>query len=342
MPKICYTNKRFPAHYKAIIAQAVQILEEYRKLGFTRGLTLRQLYYQFVARDWLPNKQKVYKSLGNIIAQARLCGMIDWYDIEDRTRFLRGIDHYDGFDDAMRRAAADYRIDLWKNQLYRPEVWIEKDALIGVFEDVCVELDIPFFSCRGYTSLSEMWRASMRLRGYVADGKRPLILHFGDHDPSGIDMSRDIFDRIQKTFMTPLEMRRLALTMEQIEEYEPPPNPAKVTDSRYQSYVEKFGTESWELDALDPRQFRVLIEKVWDEVCDKPTWDHDKKEEARTKQLIVEAPEDLERLKVLSKDHHKLVREHRDLQDKLKETEHKLGDVMTENIALKSRKRKKD
>lgn len=338
--KLCYTTKRFSEHHKSIIRQAQAILEEYKGLGFTQGLTLRQLYYQFVARDLLPNKQKVYKRLGEVIGQARLCGLISWEDIEDRTRYLRGVGHYSDIGDAMKKVADRYRVDMWENQKYRPEVWIEKDALLGVFESVCIELDIPFFSCRGYTSLSEVWRASMRLRGYIKEGKQPLILHFGDHDPSGIDMSRDIFDRLRDTFKTPLEFRRLALTMEQIEEYEPPPNPAKVTDSRYKSYVEKFGDESWELDALDPRQFRLLIEKVWGEICDKPTWDRDKRAEEATIEQIRAVPGLLEEVPKLSKRCQDLSQqleeekaEHTACRDRLVEVEKEIG-------VLKSKRKK--
>ena len=142
--------------------------------------------------------------------------------------------------------------------------WIEKDALIGVIEGVCQDLDVDFFSCRGYTSQSEMWVAAMRLKGYWENySQEPLVLHFGDHDPSGIDMSRDIQDRLQEFSFGPdghkIELRRLALNMPQVEKYTPPPNPAKITDSRSDGYIAKYGSKSWELDALEPRVIADLI-----------------------------------------------------------------------------------
>jgi len=154
--------------------------------------------------------------------------------------------------------ARQFRIDKWATQPRRIEVWIEKDALVGVIEGVCTELDVPYFSCRGYTSQSEMWVGAQRLAAHWRKAKQnPLILHFGDHDPSGIDMTRDIQARLQEfSFGTaghPLELRRLALNMDQVELYGPPPNPAKLTDSRCEAYMEEHGNESWELDALEPR-----------------------------------------------------------------------------------------
>lgn len=310
--KICYTPKKFSKGHWNTIQRANQILEDYAAQGFT--LTLRQLYYQFVARGYIPNRQKSYKRLGSIIGDARLAGKIDWEHMEDRTRNLQKLQHFSGPQDALNKLVSWYHIDLWQRQSYRPEVWIEKDALAGVIARVCEENDVPYFSCRGYTSLSEMWKASLRLREYMRDGQTPYIIHFGDHDPSGIDMSRDITDRLQKTFIADCEFKRVALNMDQIEEYAPPPNPAKVTDSRYRVYVQNYGDESWELDALDPPKFRELIEGELATIRDDRIWNEDNKEKeivrkkllqisneweniASNKSQLLEATEELERLR---------------------------------------------
>lgn len=284
--KKCYVPKRFRGKSNKIIRQANTILDEYAAQGFI--LTLRQLFYQFVARDLIPNRQKSYKRLGDIIGDARLAGRIDWEYLEDRTRNLASLQHFGGPEDALAKLASWYHVDMWENQKYRPEVWIEKDALVGVIERVCQENDVPFFSCRGYTSLSEMWRASLRLTRYTQQEQMPYIIHLGDHDPSGMDMSRDIFDRINFTFQAGLEFKRVALNMDQIEQYKPPPNPAKTTDSRYNAYIAQYGTESWELDALDPPKFRELIEHELATVVDTLQWKKDAKEKARVKQVLVD------------------------------------------------------
>lgn len=257
MPKIAYTSKRFSAESLEVIATAEQICRDYAAQGF--DLTLRQLYYQFVARDILPNSQKSYKRLGSIVNDARLAGMIDWYHITDRTRNLRSLAHWDSPQQIIDAVAAQYRTDRWANQTHPVEVWIEKDALVGVVATTCNRLDVPFFSCRGYTSQSEIWGAGQRLGRYSDRGQEPIIIHLGDHDPSGIDMTRDIEDRLD-LFGARAQVIRIALNYDQVERYGPPPNPAKLTDSRAVGYIERHGYSSWELDALDPATLSALIE----------------------------------------------------------------------------------
>ena len=172
----------------------------------------------------------------------------------------------------MRSAAYSFAIDKWADQDYRPEVWIEKDALVGVIEGVCKTLDIDFFSCRGYTSQSEMWSVGRRLERYYLEGQMPVVIHLGDHDPSGIDMTRDIGDRLD-LFSGAAEVKRIALNIEQIELYNPPPNPTKVTDSRATSYISRYGSSSWELDALEPTVIAAAIEQTVLSYRDEARWE---------------------------------------------------------------------
>jgi len=269
MPKIAYLDKRFNASSREIIRKANAIIEEYAQQGF--DLTLRQLFYQFVSRDFLKNSQKEYKRLGQIISDARLAGLVDWEAITDRTRNLRGLSHWDNPEEIIRSASESFRLDKWADQKFRPEVWIEKDALAGVFEGVCQSLDVPYFSCRGYTSQSEMWAAAQRMLRWKKAGQTPVVFHFGDHDPSGKDMTRDIVDRLT-LFMGGIKLERLALNMDQIEQYNPPPNPAKLTDTRAEAYIAEFGAESWELDALDPKVLAALVQAAVKSVRDEKAW----------------------------------------------------------------------
>jgi len=291
MPKICYVQKRFSTGSKSIINKANEIIDEYVAQGF--DLTLRQIYYQFVARDILPNSLKSYKNLGSIINDARLAGLIDWLRITDRTRNLRGNSHWETPDDVIRAAADSYRIDMWAKQDYRPEVWIEKDALVGVIEGVCSELDVPYFSCRGYTSQSEMWIGARRMEHWIktknpAKSQIPIVFHFGDHDPSGKDMTRDIKDRLE-LFMGGVRLERLALNMDQIDQYHPPPNPAKTTDARAEAYIAEFGEDSWELDALEPGVIVDLIRTHIERLQDKDQWQTDLDRHQSEKALLTQA-----------------------------------------------------
>lgn len=269
---IQYTPKRFGSAALATIASANQIIEEYQAQGF--DLTLRQLYYQFVSRDLIPNSQKEYKKLGEVISSARLAGLVSWEAIVDRTRNLQKNAHWNSPSEIVRACVNQYRIDKWAEQSTRVEVWIEKDALIGVIESICGDLDVSYFSCRGYTSQSEMWSAAQRLIGYRDQGQDVVIIHLGDHDPSGKDMTRDIQDRLN-LFMRDdgPTVERIALNMDQVRKYNPPPNPAKITDSRAHGYIREFGSKSWELDALDPNVLRDLIESTVLEHRDVDAWE---------------------------------------------------------------------
>lgn len=285
MPKRCYVPRNFSAATTQVIEQANAIIDRYAAQGFS--LTLRQLYYQFVANDLLPNKQSEYKRLGSIINDARLAGHIDWLAIVDRTRELRSLSHWEDPATIVDAVADQYRTDKWKGQPYRIEVWIEKDALVGVFERICNELDVPVLSCRGYTSQSEMWVAAQRIRRYTHEtkAKEVIVLHFGDHDPSGIDMTRDITERLA-LFGAPMEMRRLALNMDQVQQYGPPPNPAKETDSRFAGYIQTYGHESWELDALEPTVLADLVRTEVMALRDATAWRAAEAVEAAQKKLL--------------------------------------------------------
>lgn len=266
----CYTPKRFSDDVRDMIGQANDILADYRRRGYV--LTLRQLYYQFVARGLFANDQRNYSKLGSAISDGRLAGLVDWEAIEDHTRNLQGLETYEDPTAVLAAARASYRRDLWATQEWRPEVWIEKDALTGVVAGICNRLRVDFFACRGYNSQSEQWRAGMRFAEYVRKGQRPIVFHIGDHDPSGMDMTRDNQDRLTLFAGVPVLVVRLALNMSQIEELNPPPNPAKVTDSRFAAYQAEYGDESWELDALPPEYIEKLIADNVAKVRDEAAW----------------------------------------------------------------------
>lgn len=281
MPKICYRHKKFSSERLGKIAKANAIIAEYAAKGFE--LTLRQLYYQFVARAYIDNNMREYKNLGEVINDARLAGKVDWYAIVDLTRELTSLPHWNDPADAINAITSQYRIDKWAEQPYRVEVWIEKDAVSNIVAPICRRLDVPYFSCRGYTSQSEMWKAAQRLRRYANEGQVPLIVHLGDHDPSGKDMTRDITDRLNEFATREIKVERVALNMDQIEEYGPPPNPAKLTDSRATAYIQEFGDESWELDALTPEVMTALIESAVDAVRDEDKWEESVEREEEEK-----------------------------------------------------------
>jgi len=289
--KIEYINQRFNASSVKIIDAANKIIEEYSGQGYS--LTLRQLYYQFVSRDLIANKQTEYKRMGQVINNARLAGLIDWNAIIDRTRSLKSLSHWDHPREIVSSCASQFAMDKWEGQDYRVEVWIEKDALVGVIDAACQKWDVPYFSCRGYTSQSEMWRASQRHLGHESNNQGVVIIHLGDHDPSGMDMTRDVDDRLI-TFGTSTKIKRIALNIGQVKKYNPPPNPTKITDSRSRPYMRKFGKKSWELDALEPKVISKLIEKNILKYLDTDMFEEVKEQEAAHRETLEEIACDMD------------------------------------------------
>lgn len=286
MPKVFYQDRKFGAKALAIIETANEICADYMAQGYT--LTLRQLYYQFVARDLSPNTMQDYKRIGSIINDARLAGLIDWEAIEDRTRNLESLSTWNSPKDILGAVAQQFRYDWWDSQPVRIEVWVEKEALVGVIERVANRYRVPYFACRGYASQSELWRAGQRFDDYSNNRGQPVkVLHLGDHDPSGMDMTRDNEDRL-KLFSNgaDIEVQRLALNTDQVRKYKPPPNPAKLTDSRATGYIKQFGNKSWELDALDPKVIDDLISAQIEAYIDQDDWAESKDREDKARARI--------------------------------------------------------
>lgn len=291
MARECFVPKVFTLAHRAVIRQANEIISEYADQGF-KVLTVRQIYYQFVSRDYIPNTIQSYKRLASILNDARLAGLIDWDSIGDNTRNLESPASWDAPTDIMDAVARQFRLDPWEKQDARIEVWIEKDALTGVIEPVCRRYRVPYFACRGYTSQSEAYAAGKRLAEYARAGQRVLVLHLGDHDPSGLNMTDDNAARLAMLGgldSSEFEFRRIALNMDQVERYNPPPNPAKTTDSRAlgeDGYVARFGYSSWELDALSPSVIASLIEAEITPEIDQERWDAVMADEERDRELL--------------------------------------------------------
>lgn len=257
--KIKYKEINFRKSSLDRIDEINAVIDEYCRAGYS--LTLRQCYYQLVARNLIPNSEKSYKNTGALINDARLAGLIDWDAIVDRGREYHGGSW--GFENPMsavkiylKSAVENYHLDKWENQENYVEVWVEKDALSDVVGKACNDLKVAYFACKGFNSQSAMWEAAQR---FIRKRDRKIhLLYLGDHDPSGIDMTRDVADRL-KLFGAQVEVNRLALNMEQIKEFQPPPNYAKIKDTRYKSYIAKFGEHCWELDSLEPQIIHKLI-----------------------------------------------------------------------------------
>lgn len=274
--KQAFENKASGPERLGRIRQVVAIAEDYASDGLT--LTVRQLYYQLVSKGLIENTVRSYKNTVDVVKDARMLGYMDWRHIEDRGRTTEWAGHWDSPADILDTCARSFRIDLWRRQKVHCEVMVEKDALSGVLHPVCRDLDVRCTANKGYSSLSAFYEIGQRLREKRDDDKNLLVLYLGDHDPSGIDMTRDVEDRLtQFAELEPgeLEVRRLALNMDQVRLYDPPENPAKETDSRAAAYIKRFGPSSWELDALDAKVLAELVRAEVLSVRDDDLWDED-------------------------------------------------------------------
>lgn len=282
-----YITKRFTPKVQEMITLCDGIVNEYSAQGYK--LTVRQIYYQLVARGHVENTVRSYENVQAMLNNARLAGLIDWDAIEDRTREITERGHWTSGASILRACEQSYHEDMWQDQDTRVFVIVEKEALAGVLERACREWDVPLLAARGYPSATTL-RDLAKTR-IMRASQRIVILHLGDHDPSGIDMSRDLVERLTlfSRERVSIDFRRLALNMDQVDEQQPPPNPAKVTDSRYEQYRREYGDESWELDALAPSYLHSLVADEVQKMIDWDAW-------RATEQRIQEVKERLGRM----------------------------------------------
>lgn len=324
-----------------------EVVNEYIMMGIK--LTNRQLYYQLVGRDYIPNADEVYKRICTFLTDSRYGGLIDWEAIEDKDRIPEKHAEWENINSLVDSAISSYRLPRWEDQDYYVELYCEKKAGISVLQPIANKWHIYFGFNKGYSSASAMYDLAKRIEEQIDEGKKAVILYFGDHDPSGLDMVRDITDRITEFLIGSkalqekyyslehekqgevaddlrdkydygdinelyindpngepgkyfdcakayvydlleenLEIVPVALTMEQIEKYSPPPNPAKITDPRAKKYIEEFGKVSWELDSLNALELRKIAEKSVLKYLNKIKYDAWIEREKKEKQALID------------------------------------------------------
>ena len=271
--------------YNKVVEFVNQILSQYTIL-----LTLRQIFYRLVANYDYPNKKSAYIQLSKQLVKARERKHIDGTRIEDRSRGFLGGDH--GFSNPkdflnlqikeFLSSPEYYHRNMWAVQPEFVIVWIEKDALSRVVSTVAKEFNVITCPSRGYASYTYVMEALAML----PEEKEITVLHFADHDPSGLDMTRDLEARISEYSELDVTVERVALNYDQVQYYELPPNPAKHADPRAEEYVTIYGNECWELDAIDPDEHQRLVFVSILEHIDTKIWDKTIDEEAKETQWL--------------------------------------------------------
>lgn len=253
-----------------IIQNAKDILSNYED----GVLTIRGLHYQLVSRG-MTNDIQHYKRVVAATGEARWRGEISFNAFSDRDRYLACETEAQPYDyDAkvlmakqqVRAWMSNYYLNRWENQTYYPEVFIEKKALEGVFVKPCERHGIALGACKGYPSLTFLHDATKRFTEARDRGQKPIIIYFGDYDPSGEDIPRALAENIKSLGCQEIEMRRVALNEWQVIDWKLPPAPTKVTDSRSAKWD---GLGQVELDAVKPETLTSLLEaevrKLFDE-----------------------------------------------------------------------------
>lgn len=276
-----------------MIQEVTGIIGEY-----TTRLTVRQVYYRLVAKHLIENKVSQYQRVVKVLRDARISGEIPFRAIEDRTRsFLGGDRSYSNEDDyfnnwlyTFRTIHEDYELPRWYNQEEYVEVWIEKQALAGVFDQITQRKNVVLAPCRGYPSITYLYEAAQRLKRIDKD---LTILYFGDFDPSGVDIFRSIEANMRKIFGVSAEFKKIAITPEQIEKYDIPPMPTKTSDPRSANYIAEYGdVSSVELDAIEPDDLQELISSAidghFDESIHNEVIEQRDESRARIKEKVIE------------------------------------------------------
>lgn len=271
---------------KWITDKSIEIISEYEK----GELTIRGLHYQLVSIG-MTNSQKHYKRVVAAMIEARWAGLVDFDAFSDHDRSMIGKTEYEETDlyssvengkEAIQGWMDIYYKNRWENQPYYPEIFIEKKALQGVFQSVCRKNDIALGACKGYPSLTFLNEAAQRFIKAMDDGKQPIILYFGDYDPSGEDIPRSIRENIISLGCESIEVRRIALMHDQVIEWRLPPAPAKTGDSRTANWG---GIGQVELDAVNPKKLQRLCQTAIDEIFNIKLFDELKNVEADERQL---------------------------------------------------------
>lgn len=270
-----------------IIEQSIDVLSNYEN-GI---LTIRALHYQLVSRG-MTNTLQHYKRVVAAMDVARWDGLVDFEAFSDRDRAMVGMTKAEATDLEEKQAEAkqqvrawmrSYRKNRWENQPYYPEILIEKKALEGVFAKPCREWDVAVGACKGYPSLTFLYDLSERMRNAKNEGKQPIILYFGDYDPSGEDIPRSIGENLDKFGVYGVEIRRIALMEHQVIEWELPPAPAKETDSRTANWD---GLGQVELDAVKPEKLVAMLNDAIGEIFDNDLYDELNQTEEKERELF--------------------------------------------------------
>lgn len=289
----CRTSRTFQGKTQALVDSLVNSIQELREYW---PLTVRQVYYQMVAGLVIENNVGQYKRVSDVLNTLRVNGTVPWLAIEDRTRRTiekRGHeDHVSWLRDQFKGFANYkwYGRCLVQDQGIYVEVTTEKDALSSIMEDAiwiyCTRLNV----IRGQNSASLQHKMAENFKRAIDRGQKPVLLHFGDLDPSGVAIPKAMKRTFLEDHGVAVDVRRVALTPEQVEKYRLPSDPdaAKKTDANYKSFVSEYGEDQHavELDALHPQDLREVLRSTLRDTYDMESYNANAERELQEHEII--------------------------------------------------------
>jgi len=255
--------------YASVVAATNKVIGQYDV-----RLTIRQIYYRLISPPFqlFANTLSNYKGFDKILTRAREKEEVDWRKIEDRSRTTIGGDGgFDSPEDFMdyvmrrtKRMWEGYGRPAWRDQPNYVEVWVEKDALATLVSNVADGYRVLTYPSRGYSSFTRVMEAIEDRFDQVDEIREIFIIHLTDHDPSGLDMTRDIERRTREYWPNAdrLTIERVGLTYEQVKKFDLASNPTKRADPRSTTYVAQYGDQCWELDALPPDELEKIVDRA--------------------------------------------------------------------------------
>jgi hypothetical protein len=223
-----------------------------------RPMTVRQVFYRAEVLGLVEKSEQGYDVVQRRLVDLRERSAISWDWITDGTRWIHGVNTYDGLDSFMDDMAGGYRRDAWRDASQRVEIWLEKDALTGVLCPVADKWGLPLYVTRGFASLSYLHQAA---RQAIRDGRPVTILVLTDLDPSGIAIAEHVEEKLRR--LAPdveVVVERLAVNPTQVTKWNLPTRPTKSGDTRARWFVENYGVSCTELDAIEPKALRKLVD----------------------------------------------------------------------------------
>ena len=254
----------FHGRSRLIVPEILQVIND---LEMWHPLTVRQIYYQLVAKEIIGNEKKEYQNISRLLTRMREKCFVPWSIIIDRSRRMvekRGVSSLEEHIRAMGEYLFDeYNRCLVQNQENYVEVWTEKDALSSIFEEATWQYCCRIVVCRGQLSATFLNEYALRAEAALKRGQNPVILYFGDLDPTGLRIPEIIETKLAERHGLDIELKRIALQPYHVEHYGLPSNPeaTKKKDPNYQWYCDQgFGDYSVELDAVHPEKLIMMIE----------------------------------------------------------------------------------